>query len=424
MHFSSAHKTPSATAAQDPDGPGWRNAVAFVIICLAIALLPIMSHAGGLGIAAITTLAGWGGYALTRPSAVRFIPAWFWGLAVFLAWVMVSSLWSPYQDPHTLPNPVKLGVGVVFYLGIILAFRLASQPDRNILRHLMIAVTVLSVGLIVIDIMTGYALTFFVDPLQPGENIIRKGGDAEMNIGHALTVLALLLAPIMAMMERQFKMGGFFAIIFACFVAFAAIIGQLAVGIVAVIAVLMAVLCARFQPIKTIHALIWVATISILSAPFVGYLMEFASPEFKASIPFSWEHRLEMWGYTAGRILESPLWGHGFDAVRTFDATFSSRGIENWAVVSLHPHNAGLHIWVETGLIGAALACVALMMIGVAAENFVGTSRLRGIAVAGFLAAAIVISNITYGVWQDWWWATLIFISGSLYLLPKEHSAR
>ena len=67
---------------------------------------------------------------------------------------------------------------------------------------------------------------------------------------------------------------------------------------------------------------------------------------------------------------------------------------------------------------------VALMMIGVAAEQFVGNSKLRGIAVAGFMAAAIVISNVTYGVWQDWWWATLIFISGSLYLLPKVNPER
>lgn len=404
----------------EPETLSWRHSVNVGIVFVALGLMPLLSHAGGLGLAPLAAIVGGVGLLTCAPSKVGLIPGWVWALVLLLVWGNISALWSPYETDDILTNPIKLGIGVILFLGCILSFKSAALKNRELLTHMFIAVTVFSAGLLIIDILSGYALTFLVDPPREGENVIRKGGDAEMNLGHAITVLVLLMPGVMMMIKRSHKMGWFAGLLFALLVILTAYLGQLMVGVLATVAALAAMAVARRDAIRVIRWLTWIAVFSILAAPIVGYLFGFASPEFKARIPFSWEHRVEMWSYTARQILEAPIWGHGFDAVRTFDATFSSRGIENWAVVSLHPHNAGLHIWAETGLIGAALASITIMMMGVAAEKFVLGSKERGIAVAGFIAAATVVCAITYGVWQDWWWAALFITAATLTLIAKE----
>jgi O-antigen ligase len=128
---------------------------------------------------------------------------------------------------------------------------------------------------------------------------------------------------------------------------------------------------------------------------------------------------VEGWAYVTSRIFERPLFGHGFDAVRTFDATQEIRGYD-MSLVSLHPHNAGLHIWVETGVVGVGLAVFALILLAREMLAWVGDSRARAIATAGFVIAATVISSVSYGVWQEWWWASLFLGAALTPVLLRE----
>ncbi len=421
------HEYPSDVAlesvASERSEPSCRNYANVVTIFLALCLLPVMSHAGGLGIAPLALAVGIMGYLTVRPSSTVAIPSWVWALAAFLIWANISAIWSPYVDKQTLTNPVKIGIGAFLFLGSILGFRLASKVSSNVLRHMVIAVSVIICGLVIIDCVTGYGFTFYVDPVKEGEDIVRRVGDTEMNIGHAITVLVLLMPGVMLMIVNGRALGWGLALLFAGAVIFAGAAGQLMVGVLGAVFALIAMAAAHFRPVLTLRGLIWLAITAILAAPLFGILVSYATPEIKAALPFSWEHRLEMWGYTGHRILESPLWGHGFDSVRTFDAKFSSRGIVDWAVVSLHPHNAGLHIWAETGLIGAALAVTTLLLIGRSLEVFIYRSPSRAMAVCGFIAATTLICSVTYGVWQDWWWASIILVASSLLLINDPKGA-
>jgi len=125
------------------------------------------------------------------------------------------------------------------------------------------------------------------------------------------------------------------------------------------------------------------------------------------------------WEVLYQKILEHPFIGHGFDAVRTFNGTHTIRGFEDRALVSLHPHNAGLHLWVEVGFVGVVLACLALYL---GARTLTGSERLskpRLIAASGLCAATAVMASLSYGVWQDWWWAAIIFASTSIVLIKE-----
>ena len=156
----------------DTDNPlaPWRIKVNLVMIMVALVFMPLLSHAGGLGMAALGAIVGGVGLITTPPSALRSIPKWVWAVAAFLGWATITSFWSPYVDKQALTNPWKLCIGATLYLGCILAFRHATTLDRNFLRHMIIAISILSLGLMLIDIMSGYALTFLVDPLNEGED--------------------------------------------------------------------------------------------------------------------------------------------------------------------------------------------------------------------------------------------------------------
>ena len=390
------------------------------ILVLAFCLLPIFSMAGGLAIAPMAAIVGIVGYAAFRPVSFEGVPLWFQGLCLFLGWAIITSFWSPYEDTQAFSNPFKLALGVLLYLGCIFALKIGRNYRPEFLRGLLTVTTFVLAVLLFIDLMTGYALSFFVDSPSPGESLDRKRGDAESNLGHGITVLTLLLPIVVVLMRRtRGYLGrtaslGLIGLTLAC-----AALGNLSVGILAVVGGVLAMSAARARPALTIRCLTWLTILSIFAAPVIGYLMGYVPDNVKAAMPFSWEHRVEMWGYTAHRIFEVPLWGHGFDAVRTFDDTFSTRGIEAWAIVSLHPHNAGLHIWVETGVIGAVLAGLTVLAGGFALEEFSAKNRRQTMAAAGLISSALIISSTTYGLWQEWWWGTIILVATTILLIPE-----
>ena len=137
-------------------------------------------------------------------------------------------------------------------------------------------------------------------------------------------------------------------------------------------------------------------------------------------IPLSWEHRLRMWAYSWDLIRQAPLIGHGFDAARSFDElTFRAPDGRDILVMSLHPHNIGLQIWLETGLVGVCLAIRFLIgLLKTALKTC--TSSLRAFAAAGLLATVATNGAVTIGVWQHWWWALIVLSVSLLCLIPKN----
>ncbi|MGB0906433.1 MAG: hypothetical protein ACPGVT_02985, partial [Maricaulaceae bacterium] len=45
--------------------------------------------------------------------------------------------------------------------------------------------------------------------------------------------------------------------------------------------------------------------------------------------------------------------------------------------------------------------------------------RARAMAVSGLMFSIILISSVSYGVWQEWWWASISVAIGTLAWVPK-----
>ena len=82
----------------------WRSYANTGMICLALVFLPLMSHAGGLGIAPLAFFVGVLGYLTARPSSILAIPPWFWMLALFsfIGGIAAWYYYRLYKKPKNL----------------------------------------------------------------------------------------------------------------------------------------------------------------------------------------------------------------------------------------------------------------------------------------------------------------------------------
>ncbi|MES1203914.1 MAG: hypothetical protein ABUS57_20950, partial [Pseudomonadota bacterium] len=78
----------------------------------------------------------------------------------------------------------------------------------------------------------------------------------------------------------------------------------------------------------------------------------------------------------------------------------------HFSLIPLHPHDASLQIWLETGAIGAGLGALALILGGVALARALRFDRVAAAGACGAIASIGLIANVSYGAWQEWWIAT------------------
>ncbi|MHA1569410.1 MAG: O-antigen ligase family protein, partial [Alphaproteobacteria bacterium] len=161
------------------------------------------------------------------------------------------------------------------------------------------------------------------------------------------------------------------------------------------------------------------AIAATLAAPFAATTFMAPARVDRAlpGLPTSGFHRLEIWQFVATRVAERPVLGWGFDSSRTLpggqarpsERTGGGAALDKAAVVlPLHPHNAFLQWWLELGLPGALLGALFLALLFRALLRRASPAP-GGAVMAGLIATALVIANLSYGIWQGWWQAALWF---------------
>ena len=149
-------------------------------------------------------------------------------------------------------------------------------------------------------------------------------------------------------------------------------------------------------------------------------------------LPGSAVHRMLIWDFTAARIAERPLVGWGMEASREIPGgrdqpsaaaldrmRVGDPALRRWfaephvQVLPLHPHNGALQLWLELGAIGAAIAALLAWFLGVAAARAPSPA-----AATGALASATVTAMLSFGAWQAWWVAAMLFAAAVCAALP------
>lgn len=393
----------------------------FGAIFLVMVLMPLVSHAGGLGVAPLIFILGVFGLVLALKTKSFKITGVQFALIIFLTWLSLTALWSPYRPDDMLTNYVKLFImAIVFYWSWPL-FEYAGRRRPRRLQHLLMSTSLFGAGLLIIDLLSDFGLTLLFNPADDFNEKIFRIIDAEMNLGHAITILVLLAAPVSMLMLARLpkRMAKPIMAVFIALLACAALLNNLSVGLLGLIGVLAAMGLGYMLPRKAPPVLLILAVLIIMAAPLLAYIASQYAQNPPGDVPLSWDHRLRMWGYCWNVIADNPLIGAGFDASRSFDETYIAKDGREITTVSLHPHNAGVQIWTETGLIGALLASAVIASLIKPVQNFV-QSRGHAGAVSGVIMATLIISSLTYGAWQFWWWGSVFFAVGTLHLLPMS----
>ena len=137
------------------------------------------------------------------------------------------------------------------------------------------------------------------------------------------------------------------------------------------------------------------------------------------SIPFSAEHRIKIWEFTAGKISQKWFTGWGMNASKDIPGgqliLYADSGLDYGKALPLHPHNAILQIWLELGFPGIFMYLGLGVFIIVSATNR-NRSKIESSMILGQFITILVIANLSFGAWQAWWMATL-WLSAALMVM-------
>jgi O-antigen ligase len=135
------------------------------------------------------------------------------------------------------------------------------------------------------------------------------------------------------------------------------------------------------------------------------------------TVKTSLAHRFYIWDFAGKRIAERPLLGWGLDSSRAIPGGKELIRLDQTRL-PLHPHNAPLQVWLELGLPGAVLfaALLGWLWLRIATAAW---PPLYAAACGGSLAAIYAILSAGWGIWQEWWLATLALAAFAILAMER-----
>lgn len=130
--------------------------------------------------------------------------------------------------------------------------------------------------------------------------------------------------------------------------------------------------------------------------------------------------RLYIWDYAAEQAYKKPIFGWGFNASRSYPVQESEYVDGGRSPLPLHPHNNTLQVWLELGLVGLVLfsAFLSITLLGIASMPV--NSYIMA-AHSALFANYFVMGQTGYGIWQNWWVASIIIVTSFLKLNTKNN---
>ncbi|TDI64682.1 MAG: O-antigen ligase family protein [Alphaproteobacteria bacterium] len=145
-------------------------------------------------------------------------------------------------------------------------------------------------------------------------------------------------------------------------------------------------------------------------------------------------HRLAIWNFVDENISQRPFLGWGLNASRVMPGrdktinlaancvTGNGAAMElNASKLPLHPHNAGLQLWLELGALGVLIGITVLGLVIRRTEVIMHHRRSHAGFSAG-LAAIFCVLMLSYGLLQGWLIATLFLVASSLIFILDDQS--
>jgi exopolysaccharide production protein ExoQ len=326
---------------------------------------------------------------------------------LLLGWAALSSLWS-IEPARAIETVLSLAALLVLAAGAGRALEM-DEPENLARLGLALALgLVLCIALLAFDHAAGNLFRRAVRGFPPWVPQLGFG------LKPPVSLLALLLPLVFAV--PRLPLAAKLAVALPGLAVALWLPGESAK--IAAALGLLATAVAALAPRLVARASAALVALVFLAAPLVFGIALARLPDL-SPLPYSASHRVLIWDFAAAQIAERPVLGWGMEASRgipggttNFDtATLGRFGLTSpeergfftarqTQRLPLHPHNAALQVWLELGLVGAVLAAA------LAAAAFLAASPSA--AALGAAVAGAVTGQLSFGVWQPWWIASLL----------------
>ena len=337
-------------------------------------------------------------------------------------WGLLSALWS--VDAGRSLNVIA-GVALLMLAGIVLIrslYGLHNDTQQRLLPSFVYGMF-LALGVLTVEVFTaGWLLTHVKSAVNIGE------------FHKPAVIIVSLLGPLMAYCVQR-KWWLTILIIGIDMVLIQAHLNSDAVsGALAISASCFGLFLLYKRTFKVLASLL---IVGCLVSPFMArYIL--TPHNFATYLPqvsdAHYYHRLYIWNYTAKRSAERFWTGFGIDASRHpqfkeeivwQQKTIDNQGAETMRpihgyTISMHPHNAFLQWWLEMGCIGvillASVLTITMRRLQHATRN---NPRLQQACLRITPFAVTLIACVSYGIWQNWWLATLLVSYAMVVLMNR-----
>jgi exopolysaccharide production protein ExoQ len=371
------------------------------ILIVAFALAPSLLAVAPLGMAPLLIATAVLGYVAERvqsggwPRVSTDAAALF---AIFLVWCALSLIW----DLNPGSGARKL-VDVVLTMGSLLALlALAGRIDSEQNRRLSWALAGgMLLGLLLLAIETLFDFPLYRAVMGSSPKL-----DDLVESKRSVDALPLLVWPACLALARL-KLPWLGALLAAVFTI--ACVKLTASSATVGMALSMVMFGACFVSIPWVRRILRATTVLafalILPFAIVAYDLGGTTAHW---LKHSGQHRIEIWHFAAQKTLEHPLFGYGFNASRYVPngSAVSQFLPTGQSLIPLHPHDAFLQVWLETGAVGAIIV-VAILLAALKGTAYWPASVAR-FTLPGY-AAGLVVAGLAFGIWQSWWMATIAF---------------
>lgn len=332
-------------------------------------------------------------------------------LGALVVWAAVTLLWTL--------DPVRGSIGVgriafMFFAGLVLvrAGRDLDDAGRRRVGSALAAGTLVAVAVVGID---AYGNGPIVTAVRTAAG--KPGGYEPWMLNRPVLGLLLFFWPFLVVIRRKLRILAFLAVSVPCLVALGGTQSTTA-ALAAAAGFAIAFVAAGDRRIAAVKWAVAVAVaVAVLGAPaYTLGVKAFSGQKIESSWMSSIGHRLYIWDFVAGRVQEKPLRGWGLESSPSIPgghappgnpapgASDTAKALQAYEaqLLPLHPHNAGLQIWLELGLPGALLFLAFLLIALRAAAHAHPDARLRATCLGQYVAIFIV-AELAFGIWQSWW---------------------
>ncbi|GAB5458114.1 MAG: hypothetical protein Hens3KO_11440 [Henriciella sp.] len=404
-------------------------------------LWPVAAYTGAQG---FTIIIGWAAFPAWYFARPRSLPLYALAFAAFIIWAIASSAWSPATGPiyegslvsgNFSVNAVVLRIGLTaFAIASVLmaAAQLPQRPFPRSVRTLYTIPAVQGAGVLITALAMGFILNLLApisDPvLEMPQNLLR-------NVNAYVILLPLLLAWLWTRPSRYLQAS---ALIILGVSFFAAHKTGSQSSMVALVLIALSALAANIFRRNCVRISLYAIGLYTLLAPFAMMGLANLVRASGLEVPLSFWSRMYSWQRVTEEAMAKPFTGSGIEASETWREFYQDRpdllaGIvadtgktglwDQYPIIPGHPHSMALQIWAETGLIGAGLVGLSLILLARRLGSADTWQPVVRFASMGLVAATLTFYAVSYSVWNEAFWCSIALSAAAILVISRHQSA-